>query len=426
MPSISQAGSVSLPSPQRKKVFYGWWIAIAAAVLRFFSGGSFYYGFSVFFNPIRDTFQWSAAETSVAFTLRSIETGVFSPIVGTLADKLAPRKLMIIGWSIIGLGFILMSRINSLWTFYGCFMLTAVGMSLGTGLVMNTTVANWFTRKRSRALTITFIGPGLSGLLAPLFALSVGSIGWRQSLLFMGIALWVIGIPLSLLFRDRPAHYGYLPNGESSAQSTVNKQPPPSIAGFTAGEALKTRSFWMLSLSQLFQQMGTSAVAVHIVPYLESVGVSTAVAALSVTGLTMCSLIGRLGFGFWGDFANKRYIMVLSIGLQVAGLILFSMITKESSWLLIVFLLTYGPGFGGPIPLWPGLQADYFGMKHFGTIMGLLTLTSVIGGLASPIVAGRIFDILGSYKLAWQIAILVTLPAIPLMWLALPPKKHFT
>jgi MFS family permease len=422
----NQTDSTPLSSPQRKKIFYGWWIAIVAAVLRFFSGGSFYYGFSVFFNPIRDTFQWSAAETSVAFTLRSVETGVFSPIVGTLADKLAPRKLMIIGWSIIGLGFILMSRISSLWTFYGCFMLTAVGMSLGTGLVMNTTIANWFTRKRSRALTITFIGPGMSGLLAPLFAFSVGSIGWRQSLLVMGIALWVIGIPLSLFFRDRPANYGYLPDGDSAINSVNNKQPSTPSTGFTVREALKTRSFWMMSLSQLFQQMGTSAVAVHIVPYLESVGVPTAIAAVSVTGLTICSLIGRLGFGFWGDFANKRYIMTLSIGLQVVGLIAFSMITENNIWLLGVFLLTYGPGFGGPIPLWPGLQADYFGTKHFGTIMGLLTLTSVIGGLASPIVAGRIFDVMGNYKLAWQIATIVTLPAIPLMLLALPPKRHIT
>ena len=416
--------SQSISSPlKRQKLYYGWWIAISAAVLRFFSGGSFFYGFSVFFNPIRDTFNWNAAQTSVAFTLRSIETGIFSPIVGTLADKIAPRKLMLIGWTIIGLGFVLMSRISSLWNFYACFMFTALGVSLGTGLVMNTTVANWFIKKRSRALTITFIGPGASGILAPLFAFSVGEIGWRQSLLIMGIGLWLIGIPLSFVFRDRPAHYGYLPDGESQPgiHSSTSRQPTQPAVGFSAREAMKTRSFWMLSLSQLFQQMGTSAVTVHIVPYLENVGVPTAIAAFSVTGMTICSLIGRLGFGLWGDYTTKRYLMTLSIVLQVVGLLVFSMITPNTSWLLIVFLLTYGPGFGGPIPLWPAMQADYFGTKHFGTISGLLTLTTVIGSFASPILAGRIFDINGSYKLAWQLATLVTLPAIPLMLLALPP-----
>jgi MFS family permease len=418
--SQSTEASISL---KRRPLFYGWWIVISGAILRFFSGGAFYYGFSVFFNPIREAFGWNAATTSVAFTLRSIETGAFSPIVGILADKISPRKLMIIGWSIIGGGFLLMSRIDSLWTFYGTFVLIAIGMSLGTGLVMNTTVANWFTRKRSRALAITFIGPGACGILAPLMALSVSTLGWRQTLVVMGITLWVIGIPLSLLFRDRPSHYGYLPDGDlPDAQSTSAKAVSRPLTGFSAKAAIKTRAFWMISLTQLFQQMGTSAVAVHIVPYLESVGVSTTIAALAVTGLTVCSLIGRLGFGFWGDYTNKRKLIAFSIAIQAAGLLSFSLIDQNNVWFLGVFLLTYGPGFGGPIPLWPALQADFFGTKSYGTIMGLLTLTSVIGGLSSPVIAGLIYDATGSYQLAWYLCLLVTIPAIPLILLARPPK----
>ncbi len=409
--------------PKTKGLFYGWWIVISAALLRFFSGGFFYYGFSVFFNPIRDTFHWSAADTSVAFTLRGVETGLFSPLVGSLADRVAPRKLMVAGWTIIGLGFMLMSRIDSLWAFYGSFVFVALGSSFGTGLVMNTTIANWFTRKRSRALALGFIGPGASGLLAPVLAFSLGEVGWRQTLFFMGVASLLVGIPLSMMFRDRPQHYGRLPDGESTAASGgVETGAARPVSGFSAKEALKTRSFWMLSLSQLFQQMGTSAVAVHIVPYLESVGVPTTIAAVSVTGMTVCSLIGRLGFGVFGDFANKRYLIALSIGLQTVGLICFAFITRDTIWLLAAFLLAYGPGFGGPIPLWPALQADFFGTRSFGTIMGLMTLTSVVGGLASPIVAGWIFDVTGSYRIAWEISIFVTLPAIPLLLLNRPPR----
>ena len=413
--------------PKRKGLFYGWWIAISAAALRFFSGGCFYYGFSVFFNPIRDTFGWSAADTSVAFTLRGLETGLFSPLVGAMADKFAPRKLMVAGWIVIGAGFIVMSRINSLWSFYASFVLVALGSSFGTGLVMNTTLANWFTKKRSRALAIGFIGPGASGLLAPVLAFSLGEAGWRQTLVFMGLASLVVGIPLSMMFRDRPEHYGYLPDGESSsAAGNADRSAAKPVTGFSAREALRTRSFWMISLAQLFQQMGTSAVAVHIVPYLESVGVPTAIAALSVTGMTLFSLVGRLGFGVFGDFANKRILIAASIGLQTVGLFVFAFITKDAMWLLLLFLFTYGPGFGGPIPLWPGLQADFFGTRSFGTIMGLLTLTSVVGGLASPIVAGWLFDVTGSYRIAWQISVFVALPAIPLLLLNRPPKPKLS
>lgn len=422
--------------PGRKGIFYGWWIVIASGILFFFGGGTFYYGFSVFFNPIRETFGWSATVTSVAFTLRGIETGVLGPVAGFLVDRVGPRKLMVSGWVIIGLGFLLMSRINSLWAFYGTFVVAAVGMSFGTGVVINTAVANWFTKKRSRALAITFIGPGASGLLAPLFVFSISQIGWSGTLTITGIVLWVIGIPLSLLFRDKPGRYGYLPDGETRVAIPITSNEPPvrssgeivepgsgsSTSGFTAKAALRTRAFWLLSLSFFFQQMGTSAVTVHIVAYLESVNVPTAIAAIAVTGMTLCSLIGRLGFGFLGDFTNKRYLVTISLVLQTIGLFLFSLIVADRVWLLILFLLTFGPGFGAPIPLRSAMQADYFGTRSFGTIMGLMSLIATIGGLASPIVAGWIFDTTGSYQLAWWLFTIVTVPAIPLMLLARPPK----
>jgi sugar phosphate permease len=420
----------------RKGIFYGWWIVIASAILFFFGGGTFYYGFSVFFNPIRETFGWSATVTSVAFTLRGLETGVLGPVAGLLVDRVGPRKLMVSGWVIIGLGFLLMSHINSLWAFYGTFVVAAVGMSFGTGVVINTAVANWFTRKRSRALAITFIGPGASGLLAPLFVFSISQIGWSETLTITGIALLVIGIPLSLLFRDKPSRYGYLPDGEIRAPMpeiagepnlrSLNKIVEPdsasSVTDFTAKAALRTRAFWLLSLSFFFQQMGTSAVVVHIVAYLESVKVPTTIAAIAVTGMTLCSLIGRIGFGFLGDFTNKRYLITLSLVLQTIGLFLFSLIVADRVWLLILFLLTFGPGFGAPIPLRSALQADYFGTRSFGTIMGLMSLIGTIGGLASPIIAGWIFDTTGSYQFAWWLFTIVTIPAVPLMLLARPPK----
>lgn len=422
--------------PKKRKIFYGWWIVIACVCLHFIGGGAFFYGFSVFFNPIRDTFGWSSAATSIAFTLRGMETGALSPLAGLLVDRMGPRKMMLSGWVVIGLGFLIMSHINSLWAFYGSFLFVATGMSFGTGLVMNTVVANWFNKKRSRALSIVFIGPGISGLLAPVLALGITHFGWRDTLTITGFVLLVIGVPLSLLFRHRPGEYGYLPDGEIAAPipetaSEPNFKPSMEIAepdsdssakGFTAKAALRTRAFWLLSLVFLFQQIGTSAVTVHIVPYLESVEVPTAIAAIAVTGLTLCSLIGRLGFGFLGDFVNKRYLIAIALTIQTVGLLIFSFINKDMVWLLIPFLLTYCPGFGGPIPLRAALQADFFGTRSYGTIMGLMSLVGTIGGLASPIVAGWVYDTLGSYHIAWLWFALLSAPAIPLILLTRPPR----
>lgn len=422
--------------PKKPKIFYGWWMVLASAILNFIVGGTFFYGFTLFFNPIREHFRWTYAVVSWAFTFQRIESGVLGPVAGFLVDRVGPRKLMLGGWIVAGLGFYSMSRIDSLWQFYGSFLIIAMGLSFGSFIVMNAAVANWFTRKRSRALTLIYVGFGASGILAKYFLEpSISQFGWRETLVFVAIALWVAGIPLSLLMRHKPEQYGYLPDGDTGT-TTDKPTNAPSIhssseimepdsgsltTDFTAKAALRTRAFWLLSFAFLFQHIGTSAVMVHIVPYLESVEVTTAIAATAVMGMTLSSLIGRLGFGFLGDFTNKRYLVAIALTLQAIGLFIFSFVGIDKIWLIIPFLLTYGPGYGGPIPLRPALQADYFGTRSFGAIMGLMSSIGMLGGLASPVVAGWIFDVTGSYGLAWQIFAVVTLPAIPLLLLAKPP-----
>lgn len=422
--------------PKKGKIFYGWWIVLATSVLNFFSGGTFYYGFTVFFNPIREAFGWTAAITSIAFTLQRLESGILGPVSGFLVDRVGSRKLMLFGWAVTGLGFVLMSRIGSLWMFYISFLVMAIGFSFSSSIVTNAAVANWFIRKRSRALTLMYVGYGACGILAPLLSLSIVQFGWRTSLFIVGIALWVIALPLCSVVRHRPEQYGYLPDGETrkeigestgvpgrhSSDEAVEQVPVSSTLGFTARAAFRTRTFWLFTFVLFFQHIGTSAVMVHIVPYLESVGVPTSTAATVVAGMTLCSLIGRLIFGLLGDFADKRYLITIAIILQTIGLFIFSLINVDKIWLIIPFLFTYAPGYGGVIPLRPALQADYFGTRSFGTIMGLMAIIQLPTGLASPVIAGWIFDVMGSYRLAWQIFALATVPAIPLMLLAKPPR----
>lgn len=409
--------------PKRGKIFYGWWMVLAGTVLNFVNGGTFHYGFTVFFNPIRKTFGWTAAVTSIAFVLQRLESGILGPVTGFLVDRVGPRKLMIFGWGCIGLGFVLMGRINSLWAFYGSFLIIAIGFSFGSSIVQNTAIAHWFVKKRSRAIMVMYTGFGACGILVPLMALAIAELGWRETLVITGIGLWCLGLPLSSLMRYRPAQYGYLPDGESSITEKGKKpELPITAAGLTVREAMKTRAFWLISFAGFFQHIGTSAVIVHIVPYLESVDVPTTIAASVVTGMTLCSLIGRIGFGFMGDFVNKRYLLTISFALQTLGIFIFSLIDVSRVWLIIPFLLIYGTGYGGPTAVSPALRADYFGMKNFGTIMGLMSIVSMGSGLASPVLAGWIFDVMGSYRPAWQLFALMAIPAIPLMLLAKPPK----
>jgi len=421
---------------KKRRIFYGWWMVLISATIRFFDSGTFFYGFSAFFNPIRTTFGWGAAETSVAFSLQRLESGALAPISGFLTDKLGPRKMMLIGWLIGGLGYLLMSLINSLWAFYASFAFLALGMSLGSYVPANTLAARWFIKKRSRALTLSSLGAGTGGILIPLITLGILQYGWRTSLVIVGIAAWVICLPLSSLVKDSPKSAGYLPDGTtpsplsgakdssgSYAVSATEEEETESIAdNLSVKEAVKTGAFWLICMAILFQQLGTSAVFVHMIPYLESINFPKMQAAFSVTGMAICSVVGRLSFGFLGDLFNKRYLFIIALVLQTAGLVILSLVDASKIWLLVVFMLVYSPGYGAPIVLRPALQADYFGIKNFGTLMGLISLVTLIGGLSSPIIAGWIFDTTGGYQIAWRIFALVSVPAIVFMLLARPPR----
>lgn len=422
----------------RKKIYYGWWIVIASTIMSFLADGSIFYGFTVFFNPIRQTFGWSAAITSFAVSIQRVGGGILAPVVGFLVDRVGPRRLMLFGWTMFGLGFLLTSRVNSLWAFYGSFLVIALGTSFGYVLVMNTTVANWFIKKRSRALSIISAGMALSGMLVPLLALLVEQFGWRTSLVVVGVTLWTVGLPLSLVMRHRPSQYGLLPDGETSVvpdesisvsgvkQGNEGIEPDisASVPRFTAKEALKTRAFWLLASIFFFQMIGLGSVSIHIVPYLESLDMPTTIAAIAVTGMLICSLAGRLSLGFLGDFINKRYLIAIAFALQSIGLFLFSMITVDKIWLIILFLLTYAPGYGSVVPLRPALLADYFGSRNFGAIAGLMSIVSMFGGISSPVVAGWIFDVTGSYRLAWRMFSLIIAPAVPLILLIKAPSNE--
>lgn len=405
--------------------------------MSFIADGSLFFGFTVFFNPIRQDFGWSAAVMSMAFSIHRIGMGILSPIVGVLVDRVGPRRLMLFGWTIFGLGFLLISRMNSLWEFYGAFLILTVGLSFGFFLVMNTTIANWFIKKRSRAFSIISAGMASSGILVPLLALMVDELGWRTSLVAVAITLWVTGLPLSLLMRHKPSQYGLLPDGDTAVQpdeqiskesreadnENINQDADTTAPSFTAKDALKTKAFWLLASMTFFQMIGMGSIWLHIVPYMESINIPTTIGALAVTGMTASSLIGRLGLGFLGDFMNKRYLIALSFALQAIGMFLFSIIDADKIWLIALFLLTYAPGYGAVISLTPALQADYYGAKNFGAIAGLILIVSMVGGITSPVVAGWIFDITGSYRLAWKIFSLIVVPAVPLILLARAPRN---
>jgi MFS family permease len=416
------------------KIFYGWWIVVASSLMTTYNAGTMFYGFTAFFTPIVSEFGWSRAATSLAFSLQRLEGGIAAPIFGYLIDKLGPRKLNLFAVTIFGVGFLLLSRINSLLSFYVAFLIISIGHSAGFFSVGAATVANWFIRKRGKAMGFLTGGVCLAGTLVPVLVWVIRLCGWRWALVIAGIGMWVVGIPLSFVLRQRPEQYGLLPDGDnpqkySSDQSTrnsptVHPQVVSTEIEFTAREAIKTSTFWLLSIGSSISFMAMSALFVHVMPFLESVGISRERAGFVVTFIIFLSVMGRIGLGWLSDYMDKRYVLSIAIGLQVVGLIIFSNI--QTLWHVIPFLITFSPGYGALIPLRPAIQGEYFGRKHFATIQGFYMSVSTVSSMIGPPFAGWVWDMTGSYRLAFLILSGITALAIPLILAVSPPRRRAT
>ncbi len=404
---------------ENRGLFYGWWIVIAGSINQGYTSGTFWQGFGAFFDPIVEQFGWSRAVTSAAVSIQRTESGMISPFVGWFIDRFGPRNVMLAGIAATGLGFIMLSRINSLWQFYLAFTIITLGLSFGTFLVITTTVANWFVSKRTRAMSIMSAGSAIGGLLVPALVWLIATTDWRTGLLAVGIGFWIMGIPVSLMMRSRPEDYNLLPDGsppDADDGRTTGDGPARNAArvevAYTTREAMRTRVFWQLVLAMGAGQLIISA-TVHQIPALTSFGVSRGVAGMVILGVSLMSLAGRIAAGWLGDNLDKRHFIAVSFALQFIGTIIFAY--TSSNWHLAGFIIFWGIGFGASIPVRFAMLADYFGRRSFGTIMGIMMTFSTLFGVIGPVFVGWMFDTRGNYRepfLIMAASILISIPLI--------------
>lgn len=415
-------------------IFCGWWIILASILLNMTIGGVTVYGFTAFYNPMLIELGCTQMEMAAASSLRSIEGGIVMPLVGIFIDRIGVRKCILIGIVVLSVSFIFMSRLDSIYSFYVSFLIMALGNTMATGIAQYTAVANWFRRRRSMALGILSAGFGLSGIMTPLLVYLIDSYGWRSTLFGLALAFIAIGMPLALVIRHRPEQYGMLPDGDKPKNqaeleaskkisgSRFSRYAGSAEEGLTLKECIKTRNFWLLFLFGGFTSGAQAAINVLAMPSLIDAGIAESIAALTITGITLSSLTGRLGFSALGDTHDKKKLLMIAVALKAVGIFIFANI--RSPWMIIPFLAFYGPGFGGPIPLQFAIQADCFGVKNFASIRGVMAVGSTIFGIGAPILAGWFHDTQGSYSLAFIIFSVMVSMAIPIIMMVRLPSKE--
>ena len=392
-----------------------WLVASLAFIVLGFSRG-IHSSFGVFNVALLDTFGWSRGATAGIFSIVLTVDAMLSPLVGHLLDRYGSKKISIAGCLALVLGLFLSSQVSTLWQLYISFgVILAVGFTF-TGMVPHVfLISEWFSSHRASAIGFVYAGTGLGiMLLAPLSEWLISSYGWARAFETYA-AIVVIGLlPVVWLF------YDHGPHGEHLRHRPEKKT---SQNQWTARLALRSLQFWLLFVARIAAASGTTVIVTHQVAHVVDVGFSKLLSA-SIFGLAgVTSSFGRVIFGFIADRLSKEAAYTLNIVMTVVGVGALMVLSGPSqAWLLYIYVIFFGIGFGSRAVIFSALTADIFSGKGFGSILGYSTVAVGVGGALGSWLGGAFYDWTGSYLVSFALSTAVLSISDVCIWLAAVPS----
>ena len=393
----------------------GWWNVLAA----FFGLALSYAMFTVFafgtlVKPLQAEFGWSRAEMSFALTVTNITVVFGAPALGYLVDRGGVRKVLLPSVILMGLAVASMSLLQgNIWHFYGIFFAITV-LGLGTlPLSYSRVVIGWFEQRRGLALGIALAGFGVGAALVPEISRTMIDLyGWRSAYYLFAAAIFLISLPLTLFV---------LKEAPTAAVSTPDNNAV-SVFGMSAGQAAKTRSYWLVLLSFFLVGIGITSILSHMVPMLMDRGMSLTAAARCMSTLAVALIFGRIFAGFLMDHFFAPYVTAGFIIFGLAAGVILLALGAVGPWAFLAAALV-GLATGSEISEIAYIIGRYFGQLSFGQIYGIMFAGFQLGSAISAPMMGYYHDTVGDYVGAlWLVAGLVTLSAILIALLPPYPK----
>ncbi|MGH7855402.1 MAG: MFS transporter, partial [Candidatus Binatia bacterium] len=341
----------------RSKIFYGWYIVGVGILVHIAGTFAFSSTLSIFLKPITE----ELGVTRGAFSLiRTFEIGfaaLIVPLLGSWIDRYGGRGILVLGVLMEGAGLLLSSLVQNFWqfVFVRCSLVIAGEALLGS-LVINVTIAQWFVRKRGRAMAIANLGTGVAKLGIPLLAADLFVlIGWRGTWAVFGIVA-----PALFFVRRRPEDLGLLPDGEKSPSidetrasgisSTAEKRQAslPEVS-WTRAEVLRHPTFWLLVMTFGIASIGIAGLNLHIFSFITDIGYSPLIAASFMSTIALTQLASTLVWGTLADKFDIRKVSFIQFAIQGVGLVLA--ISSADIRLVYAGFFLYGTGLAGSFVL---------------------------------------------------------------------------
>jgi len=416
----------SFQTPE-SRIFYGWWVLALGSLITGIGVGVIYHSFTVFFLPLKRDLAVSSAAISLLFGAARLEGGIDGVLYGYLIDRFGSRKMIIIGSCLAGTGLILLSTVQSFFSFFLIYVfIVSVGQNAGFFHPVSTAVNKWFIRRRGLGFSIITASGNIGGMImAPLLSYVILASGWRTGALLAGAMILAIAVPAAVPIRRSPESMGLHPDGQALPGQTTGEPNLVLQAGeeanFTVREALRTLHFWMLTGAISLRILVTMALNTHFVPILVWNGISESASAYMVSLFALITIPMTLGLGWLGDRWNKSRLASLCILPMI--LVMIGMFL----WRERIFIYFFPIAFAllmGTAPLNWALIGDFFGRGNYATLRGIMGVGYGTATFISPVYAGWVFDRTESYSLVLlTFAIILGIAAV--LFAVLSPPARF-
>ena len=380
------------------------WLMLGGAFTAFTISAAVMHSYPVYLVAYIEEFGWSRAEVSIAYSVSQLVGGASSPLVGALVDRLGPRRLLLLGGGILVLSLIASAYVAALWqivVLYGIVM--TIGANCLGLVVFVPLLSRYFVRRRGMAISIVQSANGIArGLSAPLVQLLISLIGWRTTYLCQAGFMALCILPLAALFRGADPRRSPTIREGLPPETMPASQPPQPRRGWTLAEAARTPHFWLLFAVYMFTGLGSFFVSLHQLAFAIDIGFDRIYAAEVLGAGAFLAVPGIIVTGTLSDYLGRELSALLAYGISILGVVLALLITSPDQYLLLwLHACFFGLTWGARGPAITAKTADLFPGPQLGTILGVITIGSGLGSAIGSSGAGWVFDLTGSYRIAF-------------------------
>jgi sugar phosphate permease len=396
-------GVVIVANALAGRVYYGW-IVVVVAALTLLVGAGVRGAPAVLILPLEQDFGWARASISIAAAIGLIIFGLVSPVAGALIDRHGPRRLMLFGITLVGIGTIVSSQMTHLWQLHLLWgLVSGIGTGLATAVLPATVATRWFVKRRG--LVVGILGASISAgalIIIPLLMWLVVSIGWQSGIVILGFLLLALLPIIWLLMKDSPEDLGLRLRPDEPEISTGTPGEPTGTASVMR-RAARVPEFWLLSGTFFIcGATSTGIIGTHLVPHSIDIGIREVTAATIIGIMGAMNFVGTIGSGILTDRYDPRKLLAIYYILR--GLSLFLLPFVFGFWGLVIFAIVFGLDFIATVPPTVALTADIFGRQNVGLVFGFVFLAHQAGAGAAAYFGGLARDTFGDYQVAFLTA----------------------